>query len=178
MTGRKKDESSTRQKRPKRAEPQGGVPALVGRPDGYRPEYAAIAHAMCRLGATDFDLAQEFNCTTPTIWRWRSKHGEFFNATMAGREVFDDRVERALAMRAVGYSYHSEKVFQFEGQVVRAQVVEHLPPDTNACRFWLMNRRPEQWREKQEVKLDSSDAFLALLQAISDGTATAKHGDA
>jgi len=45
--------------------------------------------------------------------------------------------------------------------------VEHVPPDVSAIRLWLMNRRPEHWRDKQEVKID---AFLKLWSAISDGT--------
>jgi len=142
----------------------------AGRPEDYRPEYVAIARGMCRLGATDFDLAQEFGVTTDTIWRWRSKYPEFSDATLEGKEAFDKRAERSLALRAVGYSYHSEKVFQYEGQIIRTQIVEHVPPDVNACRLWLMNRRPSEWRDRQEVKLDGADAFLALWTAISDGT--------
>ena len=99
-----------------------------GRPDGYQSRFAEIARAMCKLGATDFELAQEFSVTTDTIWRWRSKYPEFSDSTLEGKEAFDNRAERSLAQRAVGYSYHSEKVFQYEGSIVRAQTVEHHPP--------------------------------------------------
>jgi hypothetical protein len=143
-----------------------------GRPTAYRPEYAATARAMCRLGATDFDLAQEFGVTTDAIWRWRSKYPDFSDATMAGKEAFDNRIERSLAQRAAGYSYHNERLFCYEGVVVRAEEVIHCPPDVSACRLWLMNRKPDQWRaEKTELKLDDSGAFLKLLGMISDGTA-------
>jgi hypothetical protein len=143
--------------------------ALAG-PDEYHPRYAEIARAMCRLGASDYDLACEFDCTTDSIWRWRSKYPEFSDATLEGKEAFDNRIERSLAQRAAGYSYHSEKLFNYEATVVRAETVEHVPPDVNACRLWLMNRRPSEWRDKSEVKLDSDGAFLKLWQAISDGT--------
>ena len=33
----------------------------------------------------------------------------------------------------------------------------HLPPDSNACRFWLRNRRPEEWREKREAPSEAKD---------------------
>ena len=59
---------------------------------------------------------------------------------------FDDRVERSLAQRAMGYTYHAEKVFHFQGRVIRATTVEHLPPDPGAAKFWLCNRRPDKWR--------------------------------
>lgn len=29
-------------------------------------------------------------------------------------------------------------------------------PDTNAAKFWLMNRKPNEWREKQHVQHDGS----------------------
>jgi hypothetical protein len=89
---------------------------------------------------------------------------------LEGKEAFDNRIERSLAQRAAGYSVHTEKVFQYEGTIVRAETVEHYPPDVTACRLWLMNRRPDKWRDKSEVKLDSDGAFLKLWQAISDGT--------
>jgi hypothetical protein len=31
-------------------------------------------------------------------------------------------------------------------------------------------RRPEKWKDKQEVKINGDEAFLKLWQAISDGT--------
>lgn len=142
-----------------------------GRPESYHPRFAEIARAMCRLGATDFDLACEFGVRTETIWSWRCKYPEFSNSTLEGKEAFDNRIERSLAQRAAGYSYHTEKVFNYEGQIIRAEIVEHVPPDVSAIRLWLMNRRPEVWRDKQEVKLDGSDAFLKVWQAISEGRA-------
>jgi hypothetical protein len=144
--------------------------APVGRPTDYRPEYAVRARAMCRLGASDMDLALEFNVTTSTIWVWRCKFEEFSNALLEGKDAFDNRIERSLAIRAAGYSIHTEKLFNYEGAIVRAQTIEHYPPDVGAIKLWLSNRKPEQWRDKQELKIDGSDAFLKLWQAISDGT--------
>jgi hypothetical protein len=48
-----------------------------GRKSKYRKEFARIAKAMCRQGATDYELAQEFEVATSTIWRWCSKCPEF-----------------------------------------------------------------------------------------------------
>jgi hypothetical protein len=40
--------------------------------------YAKIAAQMCKLGATDADLAAAFGVTTVTIWNWQSRYEEFF----------------------------------------------------------------------------------------------------
>jgi hypothetical protein len=142
-----------------------------GRPTAYRPEFARIAEAMCKMGAGDPELAEEFGVTVQTIWRWRCKYPEFCYALTQGKEAWDDRIERSLAMRAAGYSVHTEKLFNYEGKVVRAQTIEHFPPDVGAIKLWLGNRRPDTWRDKQEVKLDGSEAFLKVWEAISEGRA-------
>jgi hypothetical protein len=148
------------------------APAVGGRPEGrptdYRPEFARIAKAMALLGGTDFEIAQELGVVTDTVWRWRSKHPEFSDALKEGKAAFDDRIERSLAMRAAGYSYHSEKIVSFEGAVVRVPIVEHVPPDVGAIKLWLNNRRPGEWRDKQEVALSGTDAFVAMWKAISE----------
>jgi hypothetical protein len=106
-----------------------------------------MAKAMCKLGATDYDLAQEFEVATSTIWRWCSKHPEFCSAIKVAKASYDDRVERSLAQRALGYSYHAEKPFQYKGAVVKVRYVEHVPPDVAAAKFWLLNRRRAQWSD-------------------------------
>jgi hypothetical protein len=122
-----------------------------GRPTAFKPEFAKQAQKLAELGATDTDLAEFFGVTTVTIWRWSAKFPEFCKALKIGKGIGDDRVERSLYHKAVGYTFDSEKVFQYEGQIVRAKTVEHVPPSDTAAIFWLKNRRPEQWRDKQEV---------------------------
>lgn len=127
------------------------VPGVVthrvgGRPTTYRPEYVAIARAMCKLGATDADLAAEFDCTTQTIYNWSARHKEFFDAIHEGKESWDARIERSLAQRAAGYSYSATKIMQHSGVPVVVEYMEHVPPDTSACLSWLANRKPHEWR--------------------------------
>jgi len=55
-----------------------------------------------------------------------------------------------LFLRARGYSHEAVKVMSRGGkeEPVMVPYVEHYPPDTTACIFWLKNRRPDLWREK------------------------------
>lgn len=128
-----------------------------GRPTDYKPEYAEQAAKLCQLGATDADLADFFGVSGRTIYRWAAKHEEFSQSLKAGKDLADERVERSLYHKAVGYTFDSEKVFQFQGQIVRAETKEHVPPDTTAMIFWLKNRRKEQWRDRQEHELTGKD---------------------
>jgi hypothetical protein len=120
-----------------------------GRPTKYKKEYAEQAAKLCKLGATDAELADFFGVNTTTIWRWQSAHEEFCNSLKAAKEEADKRVERSLYQKAVGYTFSSEKVFQHQGEIVRAQIVEHVPPSDTAAIFWLKNRDPEAWRDKR-----------------------------
>lgn len=128
-----------------------------GRPTKYKPEHAKVAKKLCERGATDAELAEVFDVTTVTIWRWQVEHEDFCNALKAGKEIADDRVERSLYQRAVGYSFNTEKLFSWQGCVTRAATVEHVPPDPGAAMNWLTNRRPDQWRSKQSLEHTGKD---------------------
>jgi len=123
-----------------------------GRPPKYQASFATQAGKLCALGATNADLADFFDVSIRTIERWSSEHDEFCRALKAAKEEADTKVERSLYERAVGYSFDSEKVFQYQGEIVRAKTREHCPPDTTAQIFWLKNRQPEKWRDKQDER--------------------------
>lgn len=124
--------------------------AQFGRPTAYKPEFAKQAKKLCELGATDKELADFFEVETRTIYRWRNQYEDFCQAVIAGKDRADDRVERALYNRAVGYTFESEKVFQHQGQILRAPTLEHVPPDPGAAMNWLKNRQSDKWRDKQD----------------------------
>jgi hypothetical protein len=129
----------------------------LGRPSKYKPEYAAVARALCKRGATDFELAMEFDVDVTTIWRWKTTIDDFCEALKVHKDYYDDQAERALAMRAVGYTQHVEKVFCAQGRITRAKVIEHIPPDVGAIKLWLTNRRPDKWRDKVATELTGKD---------------------
>lgn len=137
----------------------------LGRPSKYRKEFALVAAALCKRGATDMELAQEFGVNTSTIWRWSCQFDDFCTALRVGKESFDDRIERSVAQRAVGYSYNTEKVFNFQGVIVRADTIEHVPPDMGAAKMWLTNRRPDRWRDVQKHEMGGPGDFDQMSDA-------------
>lgn len=123
-----------------------------GRPSDYREEFAVQAEKLCLLGATDMEIADFFEVTDRTIYRWKHAHPEFCQALKAGKEKADERVERSLYQRAIGYTHEAVKIFMPANAdaPVYAPYREQFPPDTTAGIFWLKNRRPDSWRDKQE----------------------------
>lgn len=124
----------------------------MARPTAYRKEFAEQAKELCELGATDMELAEFFRVDVRTVYNWKHTHAEFFQSLKVGKDALDDRVERSLYQRAVGYSYNSEKVFQNKGEIIRAATIEHVPPDASAALLWLKNRRGDAWRDKTDVE--------------------------
>jgi hypothetical protein len=122
-------------------------------PDGtgsdgkFKPEYIEQA---AKLGATDFEIAEFFNVDTKTLRSWKHRQPGFADSLQLGKDEADARVERALFQRAVGYSFDSEKIMQHEGEVIRAEIVEHLPPDVKAAEYWRNNRKSAQGMSRKD----------------------------
>lgn len=139
-----------------------------GRPTSYDPEFAKQAEKLCKLGATDADLADFFGVHIRTVANWKAAHSEFLQALKAGKDEADDRVERSLYQRAVGYSCDAVKIFMPANALkpVYAEFVEHHAPDTTAAIFWLKNRRPDQWRDKATQEITGPDGGPVQIQRI------------
>jgi hypothetical protein len=124
-----------------------------GRPPIYRQEFIEQAAKLCRLGATDIELADFFKVTRTTVTKWKNQHEEFAAALKAGKESADERVVRSLYARATGYEYDAVKIFcNKDGVVTKVKYRERLAPDTTACIFWLKNRRKDLWRDRPEAE--------------------------
>jgi len=136
----------------------------AGRPTEYKPEYVERTKEMCLAGATNLDLSHEFGVSSQTLRNWRAKYPEFLAALKAGKEIADAQVERSLYERATGYSFDAVKIFMPAGatEAVKVEYVEHVPPDPTSMIFWLKNRKPEEWRDKTELKV-SGDPLAELL---------------
>ena len=138
-----------------------------GRPGEYKPEYAEQARMLCALGATDEDLASFFKVSARTVYRWTARHADFCQALKSGKDPADDRVERSLYHRAVGYTFDAVKIVQARGEIKLVPYKEHLPPDTTAAIFWLKNRRKEHWRDAKDHALTGADGGPLQTVAMS-----------
>ncbi len=136
-----------------------------GRPTKYKPEYAEQAEKLCKLGATDEDLADFFKVNKRSVERWRGEHEEFCRATKVGKGLADDLVERSLYERARGYICDDTHIAVHQGEVIVTPIKKHYPPDTAAAFIWLKNRKKDEWRDKQEVEHNVSDDLASLLDA-------------
>jgi len=103
-----------------------------------------------RDGLTDEQIAANMGIGTSTLYRWKNKHREIREALKKGKDAVDREVENALLRRALGYTYKEEAVTN-KGEVV--EITRYEPPNVTAIIFWLKNRKPDVWRDKQDINL-------------------------
>ena len=142
----------------------------AGRPSKYKPEFAETARKVCALGATDQEIADVLDVEVRTIYRWKHEHDAFCQALKTGKDVADERVERSLFQRAIGYEQDEVKIFMpaNASAPVYAEFRAKIAPDTTAAIFWLKNRRPDQWRDKAALEHTGADgAPLPLAPTIA-----------
>ena len=128
----------------------------MARPSKYRPEFVTQAEKLCKLGATDLEVADFFGINVATLYRWKGEHDEFCEALKSGKEASDNRVERSLFSRATGYEHDEVDIRVVMNRIVKTPIRKFYPPDTTAAIFWLKNRKPAEWRDKQELEHSGS----------------------
>lgn len=131
--------------------------AKPGQPTKYKKEFAKQAEKICLLGATDEFLADYFEVCIATISNWKNAHPEFLEAIKRGKQEADLKVAESLYHRALGYSHKETKIATFEGKITdMVDVEKHYAPDPTSIIFWLKNRQPKVWRDKQEVTQETT----------------------
>ena len=101
-----------------------------------------------RDGLTDEQIAHNIGIRRETIYQWKKKYPNLNNALKRGKEVVDRQVENALLKTALGYHYEEETVTNAGGIVMTKK---YSKPNTTAQIFWLKNRKPAEWRDRQEI---------------------------
>jgi transposase-like protein len=133
--------------------------AEKGRPTKYREEFNEVAKKMCIQGLTDVQLAEALEVNPDTIYEWKKNYPKFAESLKEGKAIYDDQlVERALLKSATGFKRIVEKIDK-DGCVHEVQ--EELAPNPTSLIFWLKNRQPAKWRDKQEVE-HSGDINIAV----------------
>ncbi|NLW90671.1 MAG: hypothetical protein GXY34_03605 [Syntrophomonadaceae bacterium] len=132
------------------------VPGKGGRPTDYKEDYCKKAYKLCLLGATDKEMADIFGVAESTLNLWKKEHKEFSESLKMGKEAADANVANRLYQRAMGYQHPEDKIFNDNGEPLIVPTTKHYPPDPTAAIFWLKNRQPQKWRDKQEIDTNIS----------------------
>ena len=140
----------------------------------YDPVFAGHARRLCMMGATMQELADYFGVARCTIATWSAQYPDFGQAVAEGRLAADSVIAERLYDKAKGYEAEAERLVQIDGEWRPVSYTRRLAPDTQACIFWLRNRRPQNWRERVEHRHVDVDKFLARLEAAGERAKNAR----
>ena len=127
-----------------------------------------LLEAWARDGLTNEQIAKNMGINPSTLYDYMNKFVEISNALKKGKEVVDIEVENALLKRALGYTITlCEQKVDKDGCVHDLKKDVHIPGDTTAQIFWLKNRKPKNWKDKQNSENTSDDVNNRIIK-ISD----------
>lgn len=96
-----------------------------------------LLQGWARDGLTDEQIAQNCNINRQTLYDWKKKYPDISDTLKKGKEVVDYQVENALLKSAL------------DGNIT-AQI------------FWLKNRKPDKWREKQQEPSNDNEKVVLV----------------
>jgi len=145
----------------------------MGRTEKYEDTFPLLAEGYAREGMIDTEIAAKLGISHETFYQYQHKYPEFLEAIKRGKAPVDVEVENALLKRARGYEYE-ESTVEYKAKkdaeekakpISIKKTTKQVVPDVTAQKFWLMNRKPDKWREKSELDIrdmtyEVSDKYL------------------
>lgn len=95
-----------------------------------------LVEGWARDGLTDEQIAENLGISKDTFYKYKKNYSDFSDSLKKGKEIVDYEVENALLKSALSGN-------------VTAQI------------YWLNNRKPKNWRNKQDVDLSNNGVSLA-----------------
>jgi hypothetical protein len=132
-----------------------------GRKSRFNLALAEKIYFLAKKGMTDAEISYTVGIDEATLNRWKESK-TFYNSLQKNKEDVDDRVEKALLKKALGYKYtektqekvqtgtvqegsnKGEPIYKTNYKVIEKEAV----PSDSACQFWLKNRRGSKWRDR------------------------------
>lgn len=122
--------------------------------DWLEKDKLILLEGWARDGLTDEQIAKNIGISRASLYEWKKKEVDIFDALKKGKEVVDFEVENALLKSA-------------------------LEGNTTAQIFWLKNRKPSNWKDRVETDEDKEAVANAsqviakirkVAQEYTDGT--------
>lgn len=137
------------------------------------PEGLLKLEGWARDGLVMEQIAKCMGISRSTLNEWVKKYPDISDTLKKSKDVADRKVENSLYERAIGGIHEVKKTFKLKetyydahGRKCEKEHLEtamdevYIPGDTTAQIFWLKNRKPEMWKDKQIVEAEVGVAKL------------------
>lgn len=156
-----------------------GIPNKISRYDtDILPRLSDIKDWLMQ-GDTVREICKKLEMSPDTWYRYCREHETLTELVTMGRSVLCNEVEKSLIKLCTGYDYEELKTTIEEDKNGKKRtriekIKRHQPPSAQAISFFLRNRMPEEWSDKKELILDTSQndetrkrLFLEMINANS-----------
>lgn len=107
--------------------------------------------ALYQTGKTDQEVADVLGMSR-TTFLYALKSNALVDTIKNAKQIPDRKVEKSLFKRAIGYQYIERKRERRGVRLITTVTKKEVPGDVTACIFWLCNRVPDRWQNKQQIK--------------------------
>lgn len=150
----------------------------------FLPNHEQQLRMIAMRGSSDDEIAEMCGVDPKIFQRWRKAYPSFDKALQEGRLKADADVVVSLFKQTQGYTYEEQSMTK-DGDVV--EVKKYMPASTDASKYWLNNRQPENWKStsttrvagggkgeepvhlKVETRNELIESILGLVQSKPDG---------
>lgn len=151
----KKQASKKRRTKKKSSKKKTSAKRQPGRPSKYSQKFDDIVKDLVANNAgTMLQVAEFFTVHLTTLYDWMDKYPSFAYAVNEGRDIANRKLEEALYECAMGYTETEEKVIvnPKTGKESIEYIKKKVRRNPQVAMWWLQNRDPERWRNKQVIE--------------------------
>lgn len=107
-------------------------------------------------GATIKEIAEALGVSYSGLRSYRKKHPALDGALLCNTLIPNLEALGSFFKRVKGYEYEevTRELDENGKLVVTKKVKKSVPPDVEAGKFWLKNRMPDTWKDKQQLEQD------------------------
>lgn len=121
----------------------------------------------------DAQIAKNMGIGITTFYEWKKKFPKFRDALKRGKKIADIEVENALFKSATGFEHEEVKEIveilpNGEKKLKKEKTKKYIPPNPTSAIFWLKNRKPRQWRDKQVLEHDGEIKTSNPFEGLSE----------
>lgn len=130
-----------------------------GRPPKFDEKKLELMQLLYKAGKTDEQVANLIDVSIRTIHGWKTKYPELLHPLKDWKLEADKEVVKSLYERATGYTRTVERL----GKDGVVPCIEEMAPDPTSMIFWLKNRQPDKWRDKQDHELSGTVNLVPVI---------------
>ncbi len=126
----------------------------------YEADFPERAERFAKMGMIDTEICTQLGISKTVYYEYQQKYPEFAEAIKRGKKPINELAEEAFLKNVLGFEYEekqSEMNVDKDGNATVAKVrtiTRHFRGDTTAQIFFLKNRMPEKYKDRQEVAVD------------------------